>query len=234
MRWEIVACAWDKEGLDFAERTLIAQHGTLSPNGYNLKTGGANGKPCDETKAKLSAKASRQWNSPEYRRKHAAAMSSPAVLKKNEKGRERAQRRPRIPSEARSRNWRGECPPRSQGKQVSRLQKGGANAQRAKAAEQCRQSAMGESRAPRSRCRRRQRTAPPKTARQNGRNAHLAISSPVAQSKSSRVSSTHQTSTFARSPPIKARRAALINSSVVCSDRRQIKTQSGSRPVSPA
>ena len=86
MRWEIVACAWDKEGLDFAERTLIAQHGTLSPNGYNLKTGGANGKPCDETKAKLSAKASRQWNSPEYRRKHAAAMSSPAVLKKMKKG----------------------------------------------------------------------------------------------------------------------------------------------------
>ena len=86
VQWEIVACAWDKEGLDFAETALIAQHGTLSPNGYNLKTGGANGKPCDETKAKLSAKASRQWNSPEYRRKHAAAMSSPAVLKKMQKG----------------------------------------------------------------------------------------------------------------------------------------------------
>ena len=55
MRWEVIASAWDKEGLDYAERELIRQHRTLAPVGYNLKEGGAHGRHGEEARAKVSA-----------------------------------------------------------------------------------------------------------------------------------------------------------------------------------
>ena len=40
------------DDLDFYEEMLIALLGTLSPDGYNLKEGGGNGKPSEETRQK--------------------------------------------------------------------------------------------------------------------------------------------------------------------------------------
>ena len=54
MEWSVIACAANKEDLDFAERELIRQHNTLAPHGYNLMDGGgANGKHSAETIAKI-------------------------------------------------------------------------------------------------------------------------------------------------------------------------------------
>ena len=65
MRWEVIACAADRDGLDFAERALIIQHNTLKPHGYNLREGGASGKPTAETRAKISAANSGKKRTPE-------------------------------------------------------------------------------------------------------------------------------------------------------------------------
>ena len=40
--------------LNKAETEMIKHLNSLAPNGYNLETGGANGRPCAETKKKLS------------------------------------------------------------------------------------------------------------------------------------------------------------------------------------
>ena len=66
MRWEVIASAWDKAGLDAAEIALIAQHRTIAPHGYNLMTGGSNGKPNAETRAKISAATRGKKRSPEH------------------------------------------------------------------------------------------------------------------------------------------------------------------------
>lgn len=42
------------EDLNFDEELLIREMGTLAPDGYNLKEGGANGKASEETKQKMS------------------------------------------------------------------------------------------------------------------------------------------------------------------------------------
>ncbi len=42
------------EDLNFDEELLVREMGTLSPNGYNLKEGGGNGKHSEETKQKMS------------------------------------------------------------------------------------------------------------------------------------------------------------------------------------
>jgi len=42
------------EHLNIAEQMWIAKLNTLTPNGYNLTTGGNNGKPSEETKRKMS------------------------------------------------------------------------------------------------------------------------------------------------------------------------------------
>lgn len=52
---EVIAHAMKREALNDLEITLIAQHGTLTPNGYNLTTGGlAKTKISEETKKKIS------------------------------------------------------------------------------------------------------------------------------------------------------------------------------------
>ena len=61
MRWEEIACATDKAGLDFAEQALIVQHGTLAPGGYNLQTGGAAGKHSEQSKAKMAENSRAMW-----------------------------------------------------------------------------------------------------------------------------------------------------------------------------
>ena len=55
--WEKVEKEWYEvpdEDLNFYEEMLVALLGTLSPGGYNLKEGGGNGKPSEETKQKMS------------------------------------------------------------------------------------------------------------------------------------------------------------------------------------
>ena len=91
IQWEVIACAWDKDGLDFAERTLIAQHGTLTPNGYNLTTGGESATyskearekisksnkishSTPEAKAEMSARSRAFWKNPGHREKISAAV----------------------------------------------------------------------------------------------------------------------------------------------------------------
>jgi hypothetical protein len=100
-----VHCAWRKHGepvvlvlaeyqthdeLHAAEIAAIAEHGTLTPNGYNVALGGETspalrpevaakiglkslGRVTRET-AELSETAKRQWQDPEYRDKNAAAV----------------------------------------------------------------------------------------------------------------------------------------------------------------
>ena len=66
MRWSVIASAWDKEGLDYAECALIAQHDTIVPNGYNLKDGGSNGKASAETCEKIRAAHKKRFADPDY------------------------------------------------------------------------------------------------------------------------------------------------------------------------
>lgn len=42
------------EDLNLDEELLVREMGTLAPDGYNLKEGGGNGKPSEETKQKMS------------------------------------------------------------------------------------------------------------------------------------------------------------------------------------
>ena len=55
--WENFDKEWYEvpdEDLNFYEEMLVALLGTLSPGGYNLKEGGGNGKPSDESRQKMS------------------------------------------------------------------------------------------------------------------------------------------------------------------------------------
>jgi len=55
--WENFEKEWNEvpdDDLNFYEEMLVALLGTLSPSGYNLKEGGANGKPSEETKQRMS------------------------------------------------------------------------------------------------------------------------------------------------------------------------------------
>ena len=61
-------CA-DKEALDKAEQYFIEKLGaTDTSKGYNLKTGGGNGKHTEETKRKISEASKRHWADPAYRK----------------------------------------------------------------------------------------------------------------------------------------------------------------------
>ena len=54
--WENFDVEWYEvpdEELNFYEEMLVALLGTLSPGGYNLKEGGGNGRPSEETKQKM-------------------------------------------------------------------------------------------------------------------------------------------------------------------------------------
>ena len=55
--WENFEKDWYEcpdEDLNFDEELLIREMGTMTPEGYNLKTGGGNGKMSNETKQKMS------------------------------------------------------------------------------------------------------------------------------------------------------------------------------------
>ncbi len=63
--WENIEKEWyycPDEDLDKHEEMLIEVLNTITPFGYNLKTGGANGKPSDETKIKQSIAQSGENN----------------------------------------------------------------------------------------------------------------------------------------------------------------------------
>lgn len=55
------------------EAKCILEHNTLSPNGYNLKTGGLNSKHSDETKAKMSLAGKGKIITPESKAKMSLA-----------------------------------------------------------------------------------------------------------------------------------------------------------------
>lgn len=63
--WEVVKEYNDVTILDEAEKRCIALLNTLSPNGYNLMTGGSNGTHSEETKRKMSEALSGKKN-PNY------------------------------------------------------------------------------------------------------------------------------------------------------------------------
>ena len=63
------------EDLNFYEEMLVALLGTLSPGGYNLKEGGGNGKPSEETKQKMSEARTGKTLSEETKQKISDAQS---------------------------------------------------------------------------------------------------------------------------------------------------------------
>ncbi len=54
--WEIIDTAESKEELDLKEQKWISELGSIGPNGYNCKTGGANGRPSEDVKRRISEK----------------------------------------------------------------------------------------------------------------------------------------------------------------------------------
>jgi group I intron endonuclease len=52
---ELIMEGLSLEAANHWETVLIVEHNTLAPNGYNLRTGGANSSPSDETRSKMSS-----------------------------------------------------------------------------------------------------------------------------------------------------------------------------------
>jgi group I intron endonuclease len=71
--FEVIAEAQNKDELDALEDALIIKLGTMAPNGYNLRGGGASGKLSEETKRNVS-------------RATAAAMNAPEMIEKMRQG----------------------------------------------------------------------------------------------------------------------------------------------------
>ena len=68
--WEVVDTATNQDDLDAKEVEWISKLNSLSPNGYNLTTGGkSGGKASDETRQKLSAARLGKAHTPEWNRK---------------------------------------------------------------------------------------------------------------------------------------------------------------------
>ncbi len=65
---ELLAQCHDQEDADNLEDFFIQELKTLVPRGYNLKGGGANGRPSEETRQKISAARKGQKHSEEHRR----------------------------------------------------------------------------------------------------------------------------------------------------------------------
>lgn len=65
------------------EALCIAQHNTLSPYGYNLRTGGLNSRPSEETRAKMSATAMGKIVTPETRAKMVLANKNRSLETRN-------------------------------------------------------------------------------------------------------------------------------------------------------
>ena len=71
--WENFEKDWYEcpdEDLNFDEELLVREMGTLSPNGYNLKEGGGNGKDSEETKRKKREAQLGKKNSEESKQKN--------------------------------------------------------------------------------------------------------------------------------------------------------------------
>ena len=83
--FEIVAEASSQEELNVFEIAFVAT--SMSPQGYNLKEGGANGPPSEETRRKISASGKIAQNRPEVRARTSAgvraAMARPEVKRKH-------------------------------------------------------------------------------------------------------------------------------------------------------
>lgn len=69
--FEVIANCDDQQSLDEAERFFIGLYNTLSPNGYNFRGGGSQGKFSEDLKARLKVVHS----SPEVSKKHSVAIS---------------------------------------------------------------------------------------------------------------------------------------------------------------
>jgi len=54
LKLEILSENLTIEEANYQEELLISSHNTLSPNGYNLKNGGNNSSPCNETRKRMS------------------------------------------------------------------------------------------------------------------------------------------------------------------------------------
>ena len=74
IKWEVIAKADSIAALNALEAMYIALCNTLSPNGYNAKTGGENSVHCAEARAKISAtmKAKRKEISAKLKARYAA------------------------------------------------------------------------------------------------------------------------------------------------------------------
>lgn len=83
----IVEEGLSKEDAEREEKRLIKEWNTLSPNGYNLSSGGALSAPSPETSKRLSEGHKRYWNSEGAREKHGEIIREiwrrPEVRKKN-------------------------------------------------------------------------------------------------------------------------------------------------------
>ena len=85
--FEVVVEADSKDELDALEIKWVAT--SLSPIGYNLKAGGANGRPSTETRRKLSISNKEAQNRPEVRAKNSESVKR-AMAKPDVKARHRA------------------------------------------------------------------------------------------------------------------------------------------------
>lgn len=106
-QWKVLCRANNMEELNAREEEYIARYNTLSPNGYNLTTGGGNAIPSDETRERIGAAhrgkkpgakacknmseaAKRRWANPAEHKKCAAmtkaAMANSEVRKKQKAG----------------------------------------------------------------------------------------------------------------------------------------------------
>ena len=72
--FEIIWRAVDKASLDVSEDSFIKLFETMSPNGYNLRGGGAHGRWPEEIKTKFSVSATAAHARPEVKIKHRQAM----------------------------------------------------------------------------------------------------------------------------------------------------------------
>jgi group I intron endonuclease len=91
---EHVASARDMAELSDLERILIEQYNTLTPHGYNLKTGGFEGVTySDEIREKIGAAKRGKKHTPEQRAKNSAAQTG---KKMSEAARAKMRARPRV------------------------------------------------------------------------------------------------------------------------------------------
>lgn len=66
---EVVALAMSKDELDLLEIKFITEHKSLTPYGYNIKTGGSKGKHPDSLKAQIRESMRKNFEDPEFLKK---------------------------------------------------------------------------------------------------------------------------------------------------------------------